>query len=563
MRPAVILPGVGLAIVGLGLVAISFFVGKGKGDLDLKFVAKPTLMTAAYKVYGNPQAVGGKYWLGKVTLKNTGSGSLKDMKISYRIPDYLDWTTPVNYSEVLPNQTVVYAIYPRLPGRVTDITSMTNSSLEVKIEYSDGLASKSRVERRDFSFRGVSEIEYSSLPSSEILNYYDMNDNAELNSAWVTEEDPAVRTFYAKIAEKAGGFGTMGNERDITQLARSTYNFMCATGMTYTGTKGLAEKKGDDYVLVQSMRLPRDMIYQNSGLCVELAQLWASIALNSGARCYLVMIPGHCFPVLVATDGTMLPIESTGIGGSFDGGNLGAAISFEDAVKAGIENFNKVRSGQTPFIIVDVLDYRDQGIRPPELKAIDQTAFIRMLDERFASRGGGREQTRGGGTVVRNDTGGGGEVAAKGTAWKDSEGRVSLTYPTTWANQQQFVTQMQQVLPGYALSVADPKTLCGVDVIFFEDEDEADTVAQTIQSVFTQLGVRMQVGKAQKTQVGGSNGSAYAMVATGTNGTTHLVVNVVPCNGGMVAVSVGGPQQNVQAAVKDLEKVLNTVKVKK
>src|SRR5687767_13877701 len=123
MRSLVILPGMALAALGLGLVAISFFVGgKGNGALDLKFVAKPTLMTAAYKVYGNPQAVGGKYWLGKVTLKNTGSGSLKDVRISYRIPDYVDWTTPESHTEVLPNQTVVFAIYPRLPGRVTDIT---------------------------------------------------------------------------------------------------------------------------------------------------------------------------------------------------------------------------------------------------------------------------------------------------------------------------------------------------------------------------------------------------------------------------------------------------------
>src|SRR5947208_8986262 len=44
-----------------------------------------------------------------------------------------------------------------------------------------------------------------------------------------------------------------------TTLFRS----MCATGMTYSGTKGTAEKKGDDWVLVQSMRMPRDLIYGN------------------------------------------------------------------------------------------------------------------------------------------------------------------------------------------------------------------------------------------------------------------------------------------------------------
>jgi hypothetical protein len=558
MRPAIMIPGLAIAFLGAGLMAASLFVGRGTGSLDLKFVAKPTLMTAAYKVYGNPQAVGGKYWLGKVTLRNNGNGSIRDLKISYRIPDYIDWTTPENYAEVLPNQTVVYAVYPRLPRRVTEITSMTNSSLEVKFEYNDGAGPKSRVERRDFSFRGVHEIEYSSLPSSEIVSYYDMNDNAELNCAWVTEEDPAVRTFYSKISEKAGGFGTMANGKDLVQLASSTYNYMCATGMTYSGTKGLAEKKGDDYVLVQSMRLPRDLIYGNSGLCVELAQLWASIALNSGARCYLVMIPGHCFPVLVANDGTILPVEATGISGGFEGGNLGAPASFEDAVKYASNNFNKVRNGEIPGIIIDVLDYRDQGIRPPELKDIDQAAFIKMLDDRFAAHNGA---SGGGGSLAANDPRSPAQ-AARGTPWRDAQGRLSLTYPANWFNNVQLVNQMKSTVPGYALSVADPQSQCGVEVIFFDDENDPDSVAQSIQAFFTDMGVRVQIGKGQKTRVGGANGNAYSILAAGPNGTIAGIINIVSCNGGLVAINVGGPQQNIQNAAKEMQKVIDTIKIK-
>ena len=71
MRILVILGGLGLFFVGLlitGFCRWFHLAGMVSESIDLTLIDKPTLMTAAYKVYGNSTAVGGKYWLAKLTI---------------------------------------------------------------------------------------------------------------------------------------------------------------------------------------------------------------------------------------------------------------------------------------------------------------------------------------------------------------------------------------------------------------------------------------------------------------------------------------------------------------
>jgi hypothetical protein len=583
MRLGVLAAGATITVAGFILLAGGGALGvlgmrqpaPKTGKIDLRLDHKPTVMTAAYKVYGSPTVVGGKYWLGKLTVKNSGDGPLKGLKVSYQIPEYIGWTTPSTFNEILPGQTVVEAFYPRFPAKVAQISSMTPTSLEVKLEYDDGTGHQERIERREFYFRGVTEIEYSSLPASEIVTFYDMFDNSELNCAWVTEEDAYVRAFYGKVSERAGGFGTMDSGKDVLQFCRSTYDFMVAMGMTYSGTKGVAEKKGDEYVLVQSMRLPRALLQNNTGLCVELAQLWASLAISSGAKAYLVMIPGHCFPVIAAGDGTLIPVEATGISGGYEGGNLGGPMTFEQAVEVATKNFNKVRNGETTGQIIDVLEYRNEGIRPPELGDGNIAAFTKELDERLARRGGGGGAAGGGPTLVNRTGagsagGGGGQVAVAGggeagggdggTAWTDPDRRLSMTIPAGWVSQPQVVSQMQAMLPGYVLSVMDPRTQCGIDVIYFKGATSADQVVGTLGSIFRGMGFSTESGTPETGTIGGKQAVIVPIMVTSSAAQIGGAITVVPVTGGMVALNVGGPRQNLQAALPQLEQVVNTVK---
>ena len=127
----------GFGTIGLSALsfAMSFVGGSAPAEMRYRIDTKPTVMTVAYKAYGNPEAADGKYWLARVVLENEGESSMHDVAVSYRIPEYVDWTTPRNIDEVLPGQTRVLPIYPKLPTKVTNLRSRTPSSLEVKFVW--------------------------------------------------------------------------------------------------------------------------------------------------------------------------------------------------------------------------------------------------------------------------------------------------------------------------------------------------------------------------------------------------------------------------------------------
>ena len=82
-----------LILAGIGMLAAGAFSGASPGKLawDPPVVRK-TLMSFAYKVYANPEVADGRYFLSKVVLKNTGAGPIRDLAVSYQVPDYIPWT---------------------------------------------------------------------------------------------------------------------------------------------------------------------------------------------------------------------------------------------------------------------------------------------------------------------------------------------------------------------------------------------------------------------------------------------------------------------------------------
>ena len=104
-------------IAGLGCLGFYFLGPPGAGKLAWEPpVVRKSLMTFAYKVYGNPAAQNGRYFLSKIVFHNQGAAPVHDLSVSYQIPDYLPWTTPETHTEVLPGQTIVQLFYPQIPS---------------------------------------------------------------------------------------------------------------------------------------------------------------------------------------------------------------------------------------------------------------------------------------------------------------------------------------------------------------------------------------------------------------------------------------------------------------
>ena len=113
------------------------------------------------------------------------------------------------------------------------------------------------------------------------------------------------------------------------------------------------------------MKFPRDVIRDRSGTCIELAALYCSMAQAVGLESYMILVPGHAFPVIQLPSGNYLPVESTGVGG---GKRYGTA-SFEQVVEAATKTYQE-NARQGTLIEVDIQRAWARGISNPELEAV-------------------------------------------------------------------------------------------------------------------------------------------------------------------------------------------------
>ena len=80
-----------LVLIGMAIIAMSFVISSpSKGELELDIVKTETIMSAAHNVYGNEEALDGKYYLFKAKITNQTNQTLEDVTVRYRIPGYID-----------------------------------------------------------------------------------------------------------------------------------------------------------------------------------------------------------------------------------------------------------------------------------------------------------------------------------------------------------------------------------------------------------------------------------------------------------------------------------------
>jgi hypothetical protein len=384
-------------ILGLaGLLASATLFGawflrqQGQGQLVWdRPTVKKSIQTFAYKVYGNSRLQNGRYFMSKMVFRNTGNKPVTDFSISYQVPGYIDWTTPDVLAQIPSGHTVIKCFYPQFPKKVTEIKNDTPSALETRIRWNDGSGpTREEVLREEFIFRGVNEIEYTDLPSNEIVNWFDRWINSDLLAAMVTPNDPVVTEYAAAITEKLGGaLAGAGGDNDKIAVMAGLYNYMIETGMRYAGGMGFSETVGDTSTMVQSVRLPRDVILSNNGLCIELTLLWASVLEHLGMESLVFVIPGHAFIVVPLENEInglkFVPIECTAI--TPKAVDRQGPVSFAKAYELARGELAKAVNETGLYIVVNAQQLQSKGIEPPELPDIDIDQVKHIINSRRPS----------------------------------------------------------------------------------------------------------------------------------------------------------------------------------
>ncbi|MBO6879073.1 hypothetical protein [Winogradskyella sp.] len=532
-----------LALCAVGLVLTAFsFMGSKKGnadDIDISIEKSSFIMPAAHRVYANPDALDGKYYLFKAKITNNSSQTLEDVTVKYRIPNYVDWTELTVSGEMFPGQTLVVPCYPKFKNDITEKTTESVEKAEIEITW-DGAADDDIIEE-DFSFKltNRNEYVYTGIKSEEISSWADMYDNDALIACFVTPNDPVVKYYTQNLQEKL----LKGEAASVTRKPEDAVRFLAGiyeatrkSHMVYSGTKGIPKSTEDVQSIVQQVRLPREVITGNTGLCIELSVLYASVLSAAGIDPIIYMVPGHAYPGF-RMNGQYYAIEATGIGGE----GLGNIMSAEDAFKQGQKQLNEFiqqsQAGDPRYTIVDIHNVNAQGVTSMDLK--DNDFMRKKVDDIVASWSDGQQ--------VQPNNNGDNTIRVPDNRIRTTNNALSFAIPSGW----QTVMQPAPQMPILTAQVMAPDQSTTVSIFDVQTNNVQDAML-TINQHMMNFGMEMQY------QANGGNGLIGQTYSS--NGTFNWIGKILQTRQGIRFVAVGSPDYMYQQNSGIINQVYNSIR---
>lgn len=532
-----------VVLVVLGLAALGgYFFNFGKDNLDVKISSASYMMPAVYKVYANPQALNGEYYFFKMLLTNNGATTMNDVKVSYRIPNFIDWTDLTDVPNVYPGQHVVVRCYPHFKDDIVTRMTQSQETGEIKITYNGG---KEKKESFGFNMMGRNQFVYTDIPPDEVTSYPDMMHNTQLLPCLVTPEDPIVKYYTSQVQDRlmqGEAASVSGKPEDAVKFLEYLYLATEKSKMVYSGTEGIPQKLGDVTSTVQSARLPREVLTGNTGLCIELSLMYASVLKAAGLHAVIYLIPGHAYPGIVVNN-QYYAIEATGVNGA----GLGGVLSPDDALKLGMKNLQTfiqaAQEGDTRYMLIDINDLESKGVVPMELA--DDDYMRKKIDDIVASfanntttatapvatnNNNARNTERPRPTPRRdNNHGGGGNGNALGNAYS---GAISFNYPGSWGRRDYPVANLNILVT--QVGTSDAQSGISVWNIPAANPDQALFILRTRLAAFGQYITYQKSGV--------SNGYTMYQGSTSANGTQRRWEGVFRSGGnGVVGITLGSP----------------------
>jgi hypothetical protein len=395
-------------------------------------------------------------------------------------------------------------------------------------------------------------------------------------AAFVTPDDPVIKYFVQQLEQKVMRGTTVGAGADTEEVGRfmnAVYSFWVANGMVYAGTEGLPEKTGTATTMIQHVRLPREVLSGQAGLCVELAILFASIAEAAGLHPLIMTTSGHAWPV-IQVEGGYIPIEATAIG--MPGmGEKHKPASFEEAIKDGQKNLGAwLRGGNNDIGVTigafDIIELHQRGIVPPELP--DDPALRQKIDDTFArlvrnepppraadvEGDEGREPTR----EPRRETRPRAVAPGEEGTWSkhtDPRGFFEVAIPAGW----QVAEAPYPQAPWYTLQAGDPATGASIEVYVFEGMGNSAAALSRIEVFVASGGGMLTCEPVGTVNIGSRPFERFSGVTSfPARGAAYEWDAYIRVGGGRtIVLSAGAPQGRLSASRALLTRVVGTFRV--
>ncbi len=563
--------------VPLILVAVGLLMAFNKpimglispAQLDIQISKPPIIMPSIYKVYANSDALDGKYSLFKMTIKNTSSYPAKNVEVQYSVSNYIDLTTAEKIPLIQPGQTVVVNCYPSFPDKIVEKTTDSKETVKTIVK-----GSNIKTTENSFSIpmKGRNEFMYNFLNADEIRTPGEYFDNMPLLSCLVTPNDPIIKYMTQQIQEKVlkGEAASVENkEQEGVRFLQGIYYATLASHMVYSGTSGVPEKISDVNSIVQTIRLPREVITGKTGLCIELSLMYASIMASAGMDPVIYLIPGHAYPGFKMNN-NYYAIESTAIGGE----GLGSIGSPQQALEAGMKNLKRdwpyLNGGDDRYKVVDIREAIKNGAIAMELK--DDNFLRQKIDEIARSfsttntgitsdarpaTGGGNDDggnngggNDGGGNDGGGNAGGGGSNIPSG--YTVYQGPVTFAYPASWKS----IPRNANSMPQCRSIFANRSNNAYVEVYNFSGYSSAGQAMQAIQQFVSQFGYSLQYQ-----QSGQANGYTVfnGQTLAGNGAGLNWVAAFKSTGNGVAGIAAGAYINTGTTYQQTLLKIINTL----
>jgi hypothetical protein len=140
-------------------------------------------------------------------------------------------------------------------------------------------------------------------------------------AAWVTPDDPAVKSLVAKainflpnepppVPVAMLGYVNHASARAVRDQVDAIFDALRQDyHMVYSQAPVPYGGPGDTTISLQSINLPAETLAQSRGMCIELTVLLASAVEEIGLRAEIVIIPNHAFLGVATTPETRTTYE--------------------------------------------------------------------------------------------------------------------------------------------------------------------------------------------------------------------------------------------------------------
>lgn len=363
------------------LAPIGIF-NEDKGKIKYDTISPENIISGAYKVYGQKE-VG--MWAAKTVITNEGDQPLYNIKVYYKLGAYADWAEAATFPILLPESTVVALYYPVLSGTITQLTAQTPSNVEMKITYSHSEEGdkKEITDSTPITLLGGHDFVFTSIPPEESTGTFaELFNNYPFLAAWITPSDPVVVQFADMGNALAGGAGAALSDEDAWASLQGMWTLSVINDITYK-TEQQSFWTGE---FAQYVKYPRDVIKERSGTCLDTAIFFATLAMSQGLKAYVILMPGHAFPVIELPSGNLVPVEST---------TLNWDATFDQAVESGMNTYETAMAG--PNLWIDIGTLQAEGVVPPELEPLPTDTLDQWGITNTANGGGNNGGNNGNG----------------------------------------------------------------------------------------------------------------------------------------------------------------------